>query len=112
MIYLSFNDHLYFQILDEICRILSYVKNTQNLARAYKVTDELFDLSTMAMEYFKEAVEPGLPEISYFSSELQASLDALTSKGTHFIHGWKKQIIRYPSKSSSYLQVRGISAIK
>ena len=69
-----------FQILDEICRILSYVKNTQNLARAYKVTDELFDLSTMAMEYFKEAVEPGLPEISYFSSELQASLDALTSK--------------------------------
>ena len=42
------------QILDEVFRILSYIALTQPLGRAYKVTDELFDLSTMAMEYFKE----------------------------------------------------------
>lgn len=33
------------------------------------MTDELFDLSTMAMEYFKEHIEPKLPEIAYFSSD-------------------------------------------
>lgn len=54
------------EILDEVHRILNYVKQTTNLSRAYKVTDELFDLSTMAMEYFKEHIEPTLPEINYF----------------------------------------------
>ncbi len=35
-------------------RILTYIQSTHSpLGRAYKVTDELFDLSTMAMEYFK-----------------------------------------------------------
>ena len=29
------------------------------------MTDELFDLTTMAMEYFKEKLEPNLPEITY-----------------------------------------------
>ena len=33
------------------------------------MTDELFDLSTMAMEYFKENIEPTLPEITYFGSD-------------------------------------------
>jgi F-box protein 28 len=33
------------------------------------VTDELFDLSTMAMEYFKDKIEPTLPEISYFDPD-------------------------------------------
>lgn len=50
-------------------RIQRYIINTQPLGRAYKVTDELFDLSTMAMEYFKENIEPSLPEISYFGSD-------------------------------------------
>ena len=54
------------EILDEVHRILKYVRNTPVLSRAYKVTDELFDLSTMAMEYFKEHIEPTLPEINYF----------------------------------------------
>lgn len=58
-----------FQILDEVYRILAYIKKTPNLGRAYKVTDELFDLSTMAMEYFKEHIEPRLPEITYFGSD-------------------------------------------
>jgi len=57
------------EILDEVFRILSYIALTQPLGRAYKVTDELFDLSTMAMEYFKENIEPSLPEITYFGSD-------------------------------------------
>lgn len=58
------------EILDEVYRILSYIQSTHSpLGRAYKVTDELFDLSTMAMEYFKENIEPNLPEITYFGSD-------------------------------------------
>lgn len=59
----------FFQILDEVYRILHYIKVTPKLARPYKVTDELFDLSTMAMEYFKEHIEPTLPEIAYFGTD-------------------------------------------
>jgi hypothetical protein len=36
---------------------------------AYKVTEELVDLSSMAMEYFKEKLEPTLREISYLSPD-------------------------------------------
>ncbi|XP_063226641.1 F-box only protein 28 isoform X2 [Bacillus rossius redtenbacheri] len=57
------------EILDEVYRILHYIKVTPKLARPYKVTDELFDLSTMAMEYFKEHIEPTLPEIAYFGTD-------------------------------------------
>lgn len=60
---------LNFQILDEVYRVLHYIKVTPKLARPYKVTDELFDLSTMAMEYFKERIEPTLPEIPYFGAD-------------------------------------------
>jgi F-box protein 28 len=42
---------------------------TPKLSRPYKVTDELFDLSTMAMEYFKDHIEPLLPEITYFAAD-------------------------------------------
>ena len=55
--------------MDEVFRILNYVASTNPPGRAYKVTDELFDLSTMAMEYFKENIEPSLPEITYFGSD-------------------------------------------
>ncbi|CAK1546153.1 unnamed protein product [Leptosia nina] len=57
------------EILDEVYGILSYLKTTTKLARPYKVTDELFDLTTMAMEYFKEHIEPNLPEITYFGTD-------------------------------------------
>ncbi|KZC05967.1 PREDICTED: F-box only protein 28 [Dufourea novaeangliae] len=57
------------EILDEVYHILHYIKVTPKLARPYKVTDELFDLSTMAMEYFKERIEPTLPEIPYFGAD-------------------------------------------
>ena len=60
---------VFLKILDEVQRILRYIRQTPCLQRAYKVTDELFDLSTMAMEYFKEHIEPTLPEISYFGAE-------------------------------------------
>ncbi|KAH9528090.1 uncharacterized protein LOC124494548 [Dermatophagoides farinae] len=53
------------EIIDEVHRILNYVKQTPVVNRAYKVTDELFDLSTMAMEYFKESIEPKLPDVNY-----------------------------------------------
>ncbi|XP_008210024.1 F-box only protein 28 isoform X3 [Nasonia vitripennis] len=56
-------------ILDEVYRILHYIKVTPKLGRPYKVTDELFDLSTMAMEFFKDSIEPTLPEIPYFGAE-------------------------------------------
>lgn len=58
-----------FQILDEVYKILQYIKVTSKLARPYKVTDELFDLSTMAMEYFREKIEPTLPEIRLFAND-------------------------------------------
>ncbi|XP_072390467.1 uncharacterized protein dmpd [Diabrotica undecimpunctata] len=57
------------EILDEVNDILHYIKVTPKLDLPYKVTDEMFDLSTMAMEYFKEKIEPNLPEIAYFSSD-------------------------------------------
>merc|ERR1719225_440078 len=57
------------EILDEVQRILYYIRENASLGRAYKVTDELFDLSTMAMEYFKEHIEPTLPEITFFGAE-------------------------------------------
>lgn len=53
---------------------------TQKLSRPYKVTDELFDLSTMAMEYFKEHIEPTLPEIAYFSTDFLDFTGAFASE--------------------------------
>lgn len=78
------------EILDEVYSILTYIQKTPNLGRAYKVTDELFDLSTMAMEYFKEHIEPRLPEITYFGS------DFLDMTSTRFSDGGS---IRSPSGS-------------
>lgn len=56
-------------ILDEVYNVLNYIRTTPKLERPFKVTDELFDLSTMAMEYFKEHIEPNLPKIVYFSKD-------------------------------------------
>lgn len=54
-------------ILDEVYNVVQYIRSTPKLERPYRVTDELFDLSTMAMEYFKENIEKNLPEIGYFN---------------------------------------------
>lgn len=55
-------------ILDEVYSVLNYIRSTPMLARPFKVTDELFDLSTMAMEFFREHLEPNLPDIACFTS--------------------------------------------
>ena len=58
------------QVLDEVLRILSYMNTGPELQKdAYKVTEELVDLSSMAMEYFKDKLEPTLREISYLSPD-------------------------------------------
>lgn len=49
--------------------ILNYIRTTPKLGRPYIIIEELFDLSTMAMEYFKEHLESTLPEIAYFSKD-------------------------------------------
>lgn len=60
-------------ILDEVYSVINYIRTTPTLARPFKVTDELFDLSTMAMEYFREHIEPNLPDITYFSKDYTSS---------------------------------------
>lgn len=56
-------------IIDEVYNVLNYIRNTSRLEKPYRVTDELFDLSTMAMEYFKDHIEPNLPDIAYFNKD-------------------------------------------
>ncbi|XP_034650699.1 uncharacterized protein LOC117890126 [Drosophila subobscura] len=60
-------------ILDEVNAILKYISITPKLQRPYRVTDELFDLSTMAMEYFKDRIEPTLPGLAYFNKNFYTS---------------------------------------
>jgi len=63
------------EILDEVQRIMRYIRHTPNQhipkrGSAYIfMEDEVFDLTTMAMEYFKEHIEPTLPEITYFGAD-------------------------------------------
>lgn len=70
------------EILDEVYNVLRHIRTTQKLQRPYKVTDELFDLSTMAMEYFKEKIEPSLPEIAYFNADFLDFTGTFSSSGT------------------------------
>lgn len=72
------------EILDEVYHILHYIKVTPKLAKPYQVTDEFFDLSTMAMEYFKEKIEPDLPEIAYFGTDFLDFTGTFTSKNIFF----------------------------
>lgn len=66
-------------ILDEVYSVLNYIRSTPTLARPFKVTDELFDLSTMAMEYFREHLEPNLPDIACFSKDYTSSTKPFTT---------------------------------
>jgi len=73
------------EILDEVLRIIRYIQKAptgqpRNPKNPYiYMEDELFDLSTMAMEYFKEHIEPTLPEITYFGADY---LDFTSFSGT------------------------------
>ena len=53
--------------------------------------DELFDLTTMAMEYFKENIEPTLPEITYFGADFLDFTTSFASK-SRVIFFTKKKI--------------------
>lgn len=75
------------QVLDEVRRILHYLKTTPVINFSYKVTDELFDLSTMAVEYFKERIEPSLPDISYIGGFNDFHLFDSVSSSSGSIHG-------------------------
>lgn len=66
-------------ILDEVYSVINYIRTTPMLARPFKVTDELFDLSTMAMEYFREHLEPNLPDIAYFNKDYTSSTKPFTT---------------------------------
>lgn len=48
---------------------MNFVRANPNLGRPYKITEELIDLSTMAMEYFKDHIEPTLPQFGFFSKD-------------------------------------------
>lgn len=52
------------------------------MERPYRVTDELFDLSTMAMEYFRDRIEPTLPGIAYFNKDFY-KLSTTTKRRKH-----------------------------
>lgn len=54
------------QILDEVYNTLKVIRVTPHTGRHHIITEELYDLSTMAMEYFKEHLEPSLPAIVNF----------------------------------------------
>lgn len=57
------------QILDEVYSVINYIRTTPKLGRPYKITEELIDLSTMAMEYFKDHLEPTMPQFGLFSKD-------------------------------------------
>lgn len=51
-------------ILDEVYNVLNFIRTTPNPAcRPFKITEELIDLSTMAIEFFKSDLEPLMPQI-------------------------------------------------
>lgn len=55
------------------------------------MTDELFDLTTMAMEYFKEHIEPNLPEITYFGTDF---FDITTAFSREYIRTYLQRLVR------------------
>lgn len=66
-----------FQILDEVYSVINYIRITPPFGRPYKITEELIDLSTMAMEYFKDHLEPTMPQFGMISKDF---LEGVNSK--------------------------------
>lgn len=95
LLYMTFGKHVdrkhigFFpsSILDEVHRLLDLLSTNNRLS--IRCTDELFDLSSMAMEYFKEQLEPRLPELRSYQDigdHLRASpfsSDHLASSSLH-----------------------------
>lgn len=96
------------QILDEVYNVLNYIRKTPKVTRPFKVTDELFDLSTMAMEYFKDHIEPTLPVIAYYNY-------AATNKQNYLLNSTSttRESSSSPSPPQSNMVLRkGIRQIK
>jgi len=104
------------EILDEVQRIMRYIRHTPNQTRNPKnpyiyMEDELFDLSTMAMEYFKEHIEPTLPEITYFGADFLdfTSFGSSTPPKRRSISGSTTNFAGLESPCSSRASVAGSS---
>uniref|UniRef100_A0A182Q7J9 F-box domain-containing protein n=1 Tax=Anopheles farauti TaxID=69004 RepID=A0A182Q7J9_9DIPT len=97
-------------ILDEVYSVLYYIRTSPSLDRPYKVTDELFDLSTMAMEYFKEHIEPNLPDLAYFANSTK-SFAALETSSSILSRDTSHSSSSSPPQSNMVLR-KGIRKIK
>uniref|UniRef100_A0A182LUE1 F-box domain-containing protein n=1 Tax=Anopheles culicifacies TaxID=139723 RepID=A0A182LUE1_9DIPT len=97
-------------ILDEVYSVLNYIRTSPSLDRPFKVTDELFDLSTMAMEYFKEHIEPNLPDIAYFTNSTK-SFAALETSSSILSRDTSHSNSSSPPQSNMVLR-KGIRKIK
>uniref|UniRef100_A0A2M4AIN6 F-box domain-containing protein n=2 Tax=Anopheles triannulatus TaxID=58253 RepID=A0A2M4AIN6_9DIPT len=97
-------------ILDEVYSVIRYIRTTPSLDRPFKVTDELFDLSTMAMEYFKEHIEPNLPDIAYFTTSTK-SFAALETSSSLMSRDTSHSNSSSPPQSNMVLR-KGIRKIK
>ncbi|ETN62267.1 hypothetical protein AND_006039 [Anopheles darlingi] len=97
-------------ILDEVYSVIKYIRTTPSLDRPFKVTDELFDLSTMAMEYFKEHIEPNLPDIAYFTNSTK-SFAALETSSSLMSRETSHSSSSSPPQSNMVLR-KGIRKIK
>uniref|UniRef100_A0A182W899 F-box domain-containing protein n=1 Tax=Anopheles minimus TaxID=112268 RepID=A0A182W899_9DIPT len=97
-------------ILDEVYSVLNYIRTSPSLDRPFKVTDELFDLSTMAMEYFKEHIEPNLPDIAYFTNSTK-SFAALETSSSSLSRDTSHSNTSSPPQSNMVLR-KGIRKIK
>uniref|UniRef100_A0A182JPK9 F-box domain-containing protein n=1 Tax=Anopheles christyi TaxID=43041 RepID=A0A182JPK9_9DIPT len=98
------------KILDEVYSVLNYIRTSPSLDRPFKVTDELFDLSTMAMEYFKEHIEPNLPDIAYFTNSTK-SFAALETSSSILSRDTSHSNSSSPPQSNMVLR-KGIRKIK
>lgn len=60
--------------------VLNCIRTTPMIGRPYKITEELIDLSTMAMEYFKDHLEPTMPQFGLFSKDFFAKGSSTVAK--------------------------------
>jgi len=68
------------EILDEVIQIMGQLRSQNRLT--IRITDELFDLSTMASEYFKEHIERRLPDLLSFGPEERVSYPSSPGPGS------------------------------
>ena len=67
------------QVLDEIYRILKFVRVSPNPPRAHELLQELRDISSMAMEHFDEKIVPNLREQMPETSKLRQMWSTVNS---------------------------------